>query len=177
MTITAKTARQHIHAIHLLAAALTAQRITAAIDQLLEERDAAIWPAKGDNAGGSPGGHSDPTAARAASPAFRRAVVELATIEADLRAASRALARLTHVGPTISVDELAATKVRCGDRTPDHIRRDEWYTGDVAACEANAEEWRRADGSSAVRTSGLCVTHRKAWDDLQRERERRGEVA
>lgn len=171
MTITAKAARVRSGAIVLYASSIHPSAIETVVADLLDQRDASVWPARGETAGGvSGGGKSDPTAGRAGSREYREAVARLADVELHLRRIEDSMRYLSTLRPQMRQVDMEAVKVRCGERTPDDIRRDPWYSGDVAACTKNAEEWTRADGTSSVRTSGLCVTHRKQWDDEQRAR-------
>ena len=173
MTIHAKTARTEARAISLFATALDPATLAAVVSELTANLEAAVWPSVGESAGGvSGGGTGNPTAARAGSRAYREAITALDEIERHLRSTIVGIAYLTRLAPTVKPSTIEAAKVRCGDMTPDDIRRDDWYAGDVAACTENAEFWTRADGRESVRTSGLCVKHRFAWDAEQRDRAR-----
>jgi hypothetical protein len=171
MTITPKQAQAMANTITIYAAIIRPATIASEVANLLEQRDAAVWPMRGESAGSVSGGsYGDPTAARAANREYRAAIARLAAIENALASLQRDMEFISKVRTSLTHADLDEIKVRCGERTPHSIRRDEWYSGEVAACEALAEEWTRADGSTAVRTSGLCVTHRKQWDAEQRQR-------
>jgi hypothetical protein len=169
MTITAKTARINAQVITLTSSALRPATIGAVVADLLEQLNAATWPANGEPIGAvTGGGHGDPTSSTARSADYRRVSAYLNEIDRHLAATIAGLAFLSRVQPSTMRSE--DNKVRCGERTPDHIRRDPWYSGDVAGCFELAEEWTRADGTTSVRTSGLCCKHRKAWDEMQRNK-------